>query len=317
LIKCLGSRKCGMTLDDLSCELEVSSRTVRRDLATLQEVGFPLVEQTGDFGRKTWRLEHRLGAADLGFTFDEALALYLGRKHMLPFAGTMLGEAMERAFRKIRASLDERALRYLDRAAELFQESRFGQVDYRPHGDILDSLQVAIEDRHAVFITYRSNRATEPVTYDVYPYRFVRHSGALYLVGYKPTEDRRKTWRVDRIEQVQVERVVFPMPAAEELDDFLNRSFGIFDGGQCVRVRIRFSPSAARFVSEKRWHASQHLSVRRDGSLIAEFTVSATGEFKSWILSFGREAQVLAPESLRQDLADEVAAMSDLYAQHL
>lgn len=315
LIKSLSSRSHGMTLQEIADELCVSSRTVRRDLSTLEEAGFPVAEELGEYGRKTWRLSQRLGKADLGFTVDEALALYLGRKRLLPFVGTVIWEAMERAFRKIRGSLDHRALRYLDRAGEAFQETHFGDVDYSRHGDIIDSLQLAIEDHRVAFITYRSDRATEPVTYDIYPLRFVRHRGALYLLGYKPSESRYKTWRVDRIEQSDVEQMPFTFPPADEIDARLHDAFGIYDGNDLVRVRIRFSPRVARYVSERIWHSSQQLTTLRTGGVLGEFRVSGTSEIKSWVLSFGRHAEVLEPASLRQEIAAELSAVLTTYFQ--
>jgi len=50
------------------------------------------------------------------------------------------------------------------------------------------------------------------------------------------------------------------------------------------------------------------------GSLLAEFDLSNTEEIKRWILSFGRHAEVIAPEELRGEMAQEVLALQRVYA---
>src|SRR5690606_7795902 len=96
-------------------ELETSQRTVRRYLKTFEQVGFPLHEVVGDFGRKTWRLELDGDAPGIAFALDEALALYMGRRFLDPLAGTLVWEAAQQAFKKIRATLGKPALDYLER----------------------------------------------------------------------------------------------------------------------------------------------------------------------------------------------------------
>ncbi|TVS12962.1 MAG: WYL domain-containing protein [Planctomycetaceae bacterium] len=159
----------GWTVSELADELEVSQKTIRRDLVTFTTVGFPVEETIGIYGRKSYRQDPAWGNPNVAFTFDEALALYLGRKFLQPLHGTFVGEAAERALAKIRSSLGSQILRYPDHVGDAFYETSFGVTDYSAHAEILDRLLVGIEDRRVVRITYQSQRATEPVTYDVHP----------------------------------------------------------------------------------------------------------------------------------------------------
>jgi predicted DNA-binding transcriptional regulator YafY len=315
LLKLLAVRNGGLTVSELASELEVSQKTIRRDLSTFQTVGFPVEETKGEYGRKTYRLDSCWGKPELAFTFDEALALYLGRKSMQSLEGTLVWEAAERAFTKIRASLGKNVLRYLDRVGGAFHETFFGMTDYSKHTEILDSVMVGIEDRKVVWITYQSERATEPVTYDVHPYRLTRHQGSLYLIGLKAREGEVRTWRVDRISAAEVDQVGFTMPKEQDLDAHFAGSFGIYDGHGEIKVRVRISAARARYVKEKQWHPSQQIASHRDGSLSIQFRLSSTVEVKSWILSFGRDAEVLEPESLRRELAGELQTMLERYRQ--
>jgi len=305
LLRTLCSRHYGATVKELAEEMAVSEKTIRRYLQTFQEAGFPLLEVEGEFGRKTWRLTTDKNQPPLSFTFDEAVALHLGRRLMEPLAGTLFWDAAQRAFKKIRASLGTDALKYAERFGGMFHQTTVGASDYSKKADLIDELMRGIEDRQAVFLTYQSLRATEPVTYDIYPYGLTYHRGSLYLVGRAPEHDEIRHWKVDRIEDAKVTGFPFNWPEDFDLQDHLAKSFGVYHGDGEVHVRVRFSPAVARYVTESKWHASQQLTEQKDGSVIAEFDLDGTEEVKGWVLSFGRHAEVLKPEELRFEIAEE------------
>ena len=63
-------------------------------------------------------------------------------------------------------------------------------------------------------------------------------------------------------------------------------------------VKVRISPGWARYVGEKIWHESQKAKKNGDGSLELTFRVAGLDEIRRWVLSFGAEVLVLAPEKL-------------------
>jgi proteasome accessory factor B len=314
LLRTLSARRDGIGVQALAQELQVNERTVRRDLEALQAAGFPLAETVEAFGRKKWRLDQARTQPALGFAFDEAVALYLGRRLLDPLAGTVFWEAAQRAFRKIRTMLSPGALKYLDRFAPLFHQTQVGASDYSKKGELIDQLVMAMEERRITHITYQSLQATEAVTYDVYPLGMVSHGQSLYLVGWAPRRERLQHWKVDRIEDVEVTPLQFQQPEGFDLRQHLAKSFGIFHDGGAVHVKIRFSPTVARYVQEGRWHETQRLTRQPDGSLLAEFDLCATEEIKHWLLSFGQHAVVIEPVSLAEEMRDEIEKMSRTYA---
>jgi predicted DNA-binding transcriptional regulator YafY len=95
-------------------EMNVSEKTIRRDLKTFQTVGFPLKETVEDFGRKKWHIDEGRSEPGLSFAFDEAIALHLGRRFLEPLTGTVFWEAAQRAFKRIRSTLGLDALKHID-----------------------------------------------------------------------------------------------------------------------------------------------------------------------------------------------------------
>jgi predicted DNA-binding transcriptional regulator YafY len=259
LLRTLCSRHYGVTVKDMVHELNVGEKTIRRDLETFRAAGFPLKETVGDYGRKTWHIEAGKAEPGMNFAYDEAIALYLGRRFLEPLAGTVFWEAAQRAFRKIRATLGADALKYIDQFGTMFHQTMVGAGDYTKKADLVDELMVGIEDQKVVFITYQSLQATEPVTYDVYPYGLIYHRGALYLVGRSPQREEICHWKISRIEAVEVTKVSFQRSEGFDLQQHLAKSFGVYHGDGDVKIKVRFAPAVSRYVSESNWHESQEL----------------------------------------------------------
>lgn len=308
ILQTLAQRHYGVTAADLAAEAEVNEKTVRRDLALFRRLGFPLEELIGDHGLKSWRLKPDHSAVNVSFSFDEALALYIGRRLLDPLAGTFVGQAAQNAFRKIRANLGHTALAYLDGLATSIHATHLGAGDYSEKDDVFDVLLLGMEERKAVRIAYQSMRATEPVTYEVCPYAVILHKHHLYLVAHSREHREVRHFKLDRISQAEGSSSPFHRPDGFDVAEHLADSFGVFrhSGGRPAVVRVLFAASIARYVLESKWHPSQKLSKRRDGGVLAEFRLGNTEEIKRWILGFGAAAEVLEPRELREEIRREL-----------
>ncbi len=365
----LMSRRNGQTVQDLAYEAGVNSRTILRDLNTLRQTGFPLVERVSDHGRKHWAIVDAHHKIPIHFTWTEAVALHLGRQLLDPLAGTHFWHAAQTAFGKIRAMLGESALSQLEKVSKSFLQTIPGRSDYGEKADLIDRLMLAIEDHKIAFVAYQSERATEPVSLELYPYGIVYHRGSLYLIAHSRDHERGtnplicastsrdhergmnslvraskskstasaaasngnspsqasngnspistssasaiRHFKIDRVTDVDVQTLQFTPDASFDLKSHLANSFGVYhaepsETGKPKTIRIRFASEAARYIQEKTWHPSQTLKKEKDGSVILEVSLDTTKEIKSWTLSFGPRATVLEPESLRQEIAQDL-----------
>lgn len=315
LLRTLSARRFGATLRQIADESGVSQKTALRDLALLRKLGFPIAEAVGERGRKHWKLDGHAGVPPLSFTLEEAAALYLGRQFLEPLAGTYFFQGAQSAFAKIRSTLGDAPLRHLEKLAAAFYHKTHGLADYSEQGRLIDDLVRAIEDRRLTVITYRSLRTTEPVThYDVHPYALVWHKQALYLLAWSAGHEQVRTFKIDRISAAETKDLQFARPADFDPRQFLAGSFGIFHAdGPLHTVRVRFSPAAARVLSEKTFHPTQRLTRQRDGTVIAQWQLSSLEEFASWILSWGQQAEVLSPPALREKVVEEMSGCLGKY----
>ena len=83
----------------------------------------------------------------------------------------------------------------------------------------------------------------------------------------------------------------------------LRRAWDIIADQPAVDVVLRFRPEVAGRVLEASWHPSQRVTELPDGSLEWSGTVAGTIEIRLWILSWGSDVEVMAPEALRNDVA--------------
>jgi predicted DNA-binding transcriptional regulator YafY len=240
LLRTLGQSGQGVAVRDLAREHEVNEKTIRRDLGTLRGVGFPVESTSGPHGLKRWRLARPSGV-DLKFNLDEALALYLGCRLLDPFVGTTIGDSAARAFQKLRGFLPHSAVEYVSRLSRTWHATSQGAAGYAGQSDLLDRLLLAVSERRQCVMTYRSARSTEPVEHAIHPYGIVQHKGSLYVVAWSEDHKEVRTFKLNRIGELEVSGIPFRQPEDFSLSEYLAGSFGVFHGKGQVRVRVRFS----------------------------------------------------------------------------
>ena len=69
----------------------------------------------------------------------------------------------------------------------------------------------------------------------------------------------------------------------------------------------------AQFIRERRWHPSQTIEEKPDGSLVLHLKTGGLVEVRNWVLQFGDDAEVLQPISLREDITEEIRRISARY----
>ncbi len=314
LLRMLSSRRNGVTISEMAQETGRDKKTIRRDLKFFQLQGVRLIKEDADHGRTVWKLAKLPPEADHSLDFLEAYAIYVSRQFLEPLAGTFLWESAQSALTKIRCSLNETAIAYLDQFGGMIHRTVTAN-DYSKKADLIDALMIAIEESRVSSVSYQSLNATEPSTRDLHPYGFMYNFRSLYLVAYAPVRCAIRTYKVNRIEDVQPSKKTFDRLPNFDMSKYLEGSFGVRAGsGEWSDVRVRFDAAVARSVSETCWHPSQRLIPQRDGTLIAEFRLNSTEELRSWVLGYGSHATVLEPESLTSSMREELVRALEPYS---
>ncbi|MCL4552401.1 MAG: WYL domain-containing protein, partial [Candidatus Marsarchaeota archaeon] len=116
-----------------------------------------------------------------------------------------------------------------------------------------------------------------------------------------------------RFQEAKGTGVKFRVPDGFSVEDYFSLSWEAWAGGEPERVRVRFSPEMAQMVSEVKRHHTQEIYPQPDGGIVFEATVAGIEEIAIWIMGFGKDAEVLAPESLRLHVIDHISGMAANY----
>jgi predicted DNA-binding transcriptional regulator YafY len=300
-------------LESLATALKVSVKTVRRDIGDLRKLGFPICERGAPHERKTLHLDSR-GLIRFRLTYDEAFALLVHRLGNPYIAGTLFGQSASNAYQKIEGSLGPVEKDYIRRMLPRVRRNAVGG-DYSKHSEVIETLTLCIEDSKSTEIVYQSLRRTEPSSYSIHPYGLVEHRGTLYIVGYSERHQEIRTWKIDRMISAQMTPTAFLLPSDFDINQYFDSAFAIYRGTNPTKVTVRFHGSATRYIKEKRMHPSQNIEPQDDGSVLAHFKLNTLEEVRSWILSFGASAEVIAPELLKQQVSEEINRMRKYYEQ--
>lgn len=183
----------------LASELEVSTRTVLRDMDALSAAGVPVYTERGRGGGCVLLEGFTTEASGLTPAEAQALFAWASRETVAQLG---LGADLSSALAKIAATAPSQALAGAEALGEVVLADRrrwFAAVDEVPW---LPALREASTARRRVRLTYASAGAARPSTRTVHPVGLVDHSGRWYLVA----EHRRapRTYRVSRVRDLTV-----------------------------------------------------------------------------------------------------------------
>jgi predicted DNA-binding transcriptional regulator YafY len=180
----------------------------------------------------------------------------------------------------------------------------------------LDLLQRAVADRVAVTSQYYSIGRNEKEQRSIEPYGLFFTWGRWYCVARARDRDALRVFRVDRMSDVAIEKgkqSAFEVPGDFSLHSYLNRAPWELSGRESTSVTVRFA------FPESRWVQAQGVGVAvepllDDGGAILEFKVQDSNPFLRWLLTFRKQATIVAPEAMAQALAEMRRRVALLYA---
>jgi predicted DNA-binding transcriptional regulator YafY len=304
-----------MTAQQLADELEVSVRTVYRDVEALSGSGVPVVAEAGHAGG--YRLLDGYRTRLTGLTPEEAQAAFLAALPG-PAAELGLGAALTAAQLKLRAALPDPLREHADRIRERFLLDAPGwygdPIEGTPH---LPAVAAAVWDRRVLDVRYSRWKQPTEVDRRLEPYGLVLKAGRWYLVA--RCDGSLRTYRVDQILALRALEETFT-PAAEfdlathwrgHVADFLDRRYT----GEAV---VRLSPAGvnhARSLLAPTVSASIAATgtVASDGWTVATIPIESVDHAHDTLLPLGAELEILAPPALRARVTATVRALAQRY----
>jgi predicted DNA-binding transcriptional regulator YafY len=254
---------------------------------------------------KTWVLPGMI------ITEGELLAFFLSVEISKRFLGSSFESSLLSAVEKISKGVKGPVTVDLETLRSHYTFS--GQTLILTNEMVLLDLQHAITNRQCIWMRYFTARRGEYTERKVMPYHMHNFQGDWFLIGFDTLRNDFRIFLVGRIEKWKVLPEKFEREEAFSASEWIGRAFQLYGGGEVEDVSIWFSPQKAQFIRERQWHTSQRIEEKQDGSLVLHMKTAGMVEVKNWVLQFGSEAEVLAPESLRQECMEEIEKMRNVY----
>ncbi|MEV5879803.1 YafY family protein [Streptomyces sp. NPDC052101] len=295
---------------ELADRLEVSVRTIYRDIEALSASGVPVYAERGRHGGIELLAGFRTDVT--GLTADESRALFILAAQGA-HAALGLDAALGSALRKVMAALPapHRPAAEVTSRRILVDATRWKSGPQQAVD--LEALQDAVFSDRRLRLRYRHSGEREPRTYTVDPYGLVAKAGVWYLVA-----DRRgapQLFRADRIRTARrLDEPVRRRPGVELADawEVLRRQVEEREGGIEVTVRVR-----RERLDMFRRVAAAHLAAGPDDDgesewVTARLAYPVLGAVRQ-LLAFADHVEVLDPPEARAELLAAARSVTALY----
>ena len=301
-----------MTAAELAVELEVSMRTVLRDVDALAEAGVPIYTERGPQGGI--RLVDGYRTRLTGMTPDEAEAIFLSGLPG-PAAELGLGTVVAAARLKVLAALPPELRARASRLVERFHLDASGWFHAQEPVPCLATLSDAVWESRVVTIEYE--RGDRSVERRIEPLGLVLKAGIWYCMA--RADDQIRTYRLSRVVRATASDERFGRPAGFDLASQWAEASSAYERGapiQTVVVRLRPDRTwrLADVVGERVVDAAERLEAADpDGWIHLRLRLSWPDEVPGQMLAVGPELEVLEPADVRDRVAMLARAVSDRY----
>ncbi len=168
--------------------------------------------------------------------------------------------------------------------------------------------------RRRLQVTYFARTSNQTTERELSPQRLAFYRGNWYLDAWCHLREGVRSFSIDGIQNAML--LDKPSKNVEEskLNEILASGYGIYSGAHTQWAKLRFSPTAARWVSAEEWHPRQKSHTEPDGAYVLSIPYSDDRELVMDILRHGADVEVLEPEALRHRVRDALLAAVKNYA---
>lgn len=308
LARMLAASAEGLTLDEMAQRMGVGRRTVERMRDAVRDA-FPQMEEVDDPPTKRFRIPAGLDGIFQAPSADEFAALRVAAEQFRAAGASARAAALASMEQKVLSAIRAGARRKLapDLEALLEAEAIAVHAGPRPFEDeqVLGAVREAIKSLRRLRFRYEGGSAPGRIR-EVTPFGLL-FGRSNYLVGGEGDSPEPRTWRLDRVAEIEVSETAGARPADFSLQAFVNRSFGIYQD-EVEEVVLRILPHGAEASKRWRFHPTQSIEAQADGSVLVRFTAGGMRELAWHLFTWGDQVEIVAPQRLRRVMREELAA---------
>jgi predicted DNA-binding transcriptional regulator YafY len=295
-------------IKEIAAELQVSERTIFRDLNVLELAGVPWSYDREN--QHYWvRPGYNFPALNLS---DDELIGQATANVIMSAPGLDITKGTAPTTRKLKANSREQAAKLLEDVEKVTAVLDLKLADHSRSHEAIRTIQWALCQGRKLTGTYASPYEPKPKRLDLHPYRLCLARQAWYLVARPDHSDRPQTYRVTRFRTLRPSDAPAQVPDDFDLRTYFGNAWGVYRGSQSFEVVLQFNREAADLVTETTWHPTQKVERHDDGSVILSFTVDGLTEVVHWLLGWSGRVTVVNPPELRAMVLDHLRKAVEL-----
>jgi proteasome accessory factor B len=293
----------------LALEWEVSYKTMQRDIDYMRyQLNAPIEYSAKERG--LFYSEDNFNLPAFSIKESDLFAIYLAENLLVQYEGTPLHDNLQSVYKKIEQSLSD--------TISIDADTIHSRVTVFPSACavidpvVWEAVFQCLRTLKRLKINYKTP-GKFPQTREVDIFHAVRFEENWYVIGFCHLRKQIRTFHLSRMEKAKIMNVSYEIPEDFNFLKLTGSHFGLYWTGREETVKIKFSKPIAPYILEKTWHKSQHIEESSDGSIILTLTVNHLMELKNWVLSWGKNAQVLSPDNFVEQLKKDIGDMARLY----
>ena len=172
----------------------------------------------------------------------------------------------------------------------------------------------AMRDKCVLQMTYQGFTKDYPATFIVEPYCLKMFKQRWYVLAYSPGIDQTYLYSLDRIHAIELTTQKYKLPKGFNAEAYFKDAYGTADlDYEPVEVKISISAKQAPYLRTLPLHASQEEIETNEEYSIFRYFIIPSFDFKQELYKYGSDVEVLAPESMRNEFAEDAEKTNNMY----
>jgi proteasome accessory factor C len=308
----LSQRRTPISRQDLMERLECSQATLYRLVAELRDyLGAPLEQDADNRGFYYDRsYDQPFELPGIWISPAELQALLTARQVLGNVQPGLLEGELQSLQSRISSLLQQKGVDADESQSRIHIQSVAGRsVPEHLFQDVMG----ALIGRQQLHISYHGRRKDDISERDISPQRLTQYRNSWYLDAWCHRAEGLRSFALERISDQSLLDQDAKELSDSELAEHFDRPYGIFSGPAEHTAKLKFTPEMSRWIADEQWHPDQQGSYDDEGAWTLQLPFSSARELVMDILRYGSDVEVVAPEFLREAVAESARQAAAIY----
>jgi len=178
------------------------------------------------------------------------------------------------------------------------------------HNSYISKIQKSIALQKKISIEYFSPYSEESTNRIVNPIGLYFYSNAWHLIAFCNLRKDYRDFKVDRIKKIITSETSFLIKNHSSLDEYIKMIKNKFE---LILVKVKFNNNVAKLIVEQKHYYGFVEEVRNESETEMTFMVSSLDLMSRWLISFGKDVEVLSPKKLEVNIKKLIKELSIHY----